>query len=91
MKKINCHRHGAQGFGLVCTHVAHAIDKNQQVGFFWGDDIDLARPDAWCKSCEKRLIALKGASSEQWFIECEYKMLCAKCWDEAKLVCGGYK
>ncbi|MFO0681195.1 MAG: hypothetical protein U0234_04045 [Sandaracinus sp.] len=28
--------HGRQGIGLACTHVAHAIDSGEQVGFFWG-------------------------------------------------------
>ena len=83
-KATTCSRHGAQGIGLVCTHVAHAIDSGEQVGFFWGDDTDTARPDAWCVQCERALIALDGASSEQWFLEAEFKILCAACWDEAK-------
>ena len=89
-KTTDCHRHGSQGIGLVCTHIAHAIDSNAQVGFFWGDDTDTARPDAWCSECEKALVALKGASSEDWFKEAEFKILCAGCWDEAKAVCGGF-
>ena len=90
MKKTNCPTHGEQGIGIVCTHIAHAIDKGEKVGFFWGDDEDLARPDAWCSDCEKKLIELNGASSEQWFIDCDYKILCAACWDEAKAICGGF-
>ena len=79
-----CSRHGAQGIGPVCTHVAHAIDSGDQVGFFWGDDIDTARPDAWCLQCNRALIALNGGSSEKWFVAAEFKILCAACWDEAK-------
>ena len=79
-----CSRHGTQGIGLVCTHVAHAIDSGEKVGFFWGGDTDTARPDAWCLQCERALIALDGASSEQWFVKAEFKILCAGCWDEAK-------
>lgn len=85
-KKANCRKHGLQGIGLVCTHVAHAIDSGADVGFFWGDDTDTARPDAWCASCERKLLALKGAPSDRWFVECDYKVLCAACWDEAKRV-----
>lgn len=90
MKKIHCQIHGEQGIGLVCTHIAHAIDKGEKVGFYWGDDVDLSRPDAWCSECEKKLLALNGASSEQWYIEADFKIFCSSCWDEAKAVCGGF-
>ena len=80
-----CPAHGRQGIGLACTHVAHAIDSGARVGFFWGDDTDIARPDAWCTACNEKLLALRGASSERWFEEADFKILCAACWDEAKL------
>jgi len=83
-RETNCRTHGRQGIGIVCTHLAHAIDSGAQVGFFWGDDTDTARPDAWCFACEQALVALEGASSEKWFVDCDYKILCAGCWDEAK-------
>jgi hypothetical protein len=85
-KTAHCSKHGVRGIGLVCTHVAHAIDSGAEVGFFWGDDTDTARPDAWCAACERKLVALAGASSERWFVEAEFKILCASCWDEAKWV-----
>lgn len=83
-RSADCPRHGRQGIGLVCTHVAHAIDSDAHVGFFWGDNTDTARPDAWCFECEKALGALNGSSSEQWFVAAQFKILCAACWDEAK-------
>jgi hypothetical protein len=75
----------------VCTHIAHAIDSGQHVGFFWGDDTDTARPDAWCSECEQALRNLPpGASSEAWFVACDFKVLCSACWDHAKSVlCDG--
>ena len=81
-----CPTHGNQGIGLVCTHVAHAIDSGVQVGFFWGDDSDTARPDAWCSACERALRALDGKSSEAWFIAAQFKIICAGCWDVARHV-----
>jgi hypothetical protein len=85
MNELTCPQHGRQGIGLVCTHIAHAVDSGQQVGFFWGDDTDTARPDAWCRACEQALLAVpKGASTEQWFLKCDYKVFCAACWDCAK-------
>jgi hypothetical protein len=90
MKKVNCTSHGEQGIDLVCKHVAVAVDSGARVGFFWGDDTDTARPDVWCSECEKTLLALNGRSSEKWFLEAEFKVFCAKCWDQAKAVCGGF-
>jgi hypothetical protein len=89
-KSTECSLHGTQGIALVCTHVAHAVDRGEKCGFYWGTNIDTARPDAWCSECEKALVALAGASSEQWFEDGEFKIFCAACWDEAKVVCGGF-
>ncbi len=88
--QTNCGAHGKQGIGLVCEHIAFAMDRGEKVGFFWGDDTDTARPDAWCSKCEQALVALNGASCEQWFVNARFKIFCAKCWDEAKVVCGGF-
>lgn len=73
----------------MCEHIAVGVDKREAVGFYWGDDTDHARPDAWCAECEAALVALDGASSEQWFINARFKIFCARCWDEAREVCGG--
>src|SRR5687768_2312276 len=87
MKEVQCERHGRNGIGLVCVHIAHAVDTGGQVGFFWGDDEDTARPDAWCWECELALRAIPaGASSAAWFENCDYKIFCAACWDHAKAV-----
>jgi hypothetical protein len=88
--EANCAVHGPQGIGLVCEHSAFAVDHGEKVGFFWGDETDTARPDAWCSKCEQAIIALAGASSEQLFKDARCKIFCAKCWDEAKVVCGGF-
>jgi hypothetical protein len=84
-REAQCPRHGRQGIGLVCTHIAHAVDAGVSVGFFWGDDADLARPDAWCRACETALLAVpKGDATDAWFRACEFEIFCAACWDEAK-------
>jgi hypothetical protein len=83
--RVACPEHGLQGIGLVCTHIAHAIQSGAPVGFFWGDDTDTARPDAWCRACEQALRAIPtGHSTEEWFLRCDYKVFCAACWDRAK-------
>ena len=84
---VTCPQHGRQGIGLVCTHIAHAVDSGQLVGFSWGDETDTARPDAWCWACEQGLRAVpRGQSTEAWFLACDYKIFCAACWDHAKEV-----
>jgi hypothetical protein len=89
-RQIQCPLHGREGIGLVCEHIALAVDQGGRAGFFWGDDTDTARPDAWCSHCERALRDLEGASSEQWFQGAKFKIFCAKCWDEAKRICGGF-
>jgi hypothetical protein len=85
MNELTCPQHGRQGIGLVCTHIAHAVDSGERVGFFCGDETDTARPDAWCKACEVALLAVpQGESTADWFHKCDYKIFCAGCWDEAK-------
>jgi hypothetical protein len=79
---INCCMHGDQGIGLVCIHAAIAIDSGESSGFFWSDNTDLARPDAWCSMCEQRLV--REGWSESWFKDADFKILCAACWDLAK-------
>ena len=87
MAEVSCTKHGRQGIGLVCTHIAHAVESGDPVGFFWGDDTDTARPDAWCSDCERALRQIpNGATTAAWFKNCEFKVLCAACWDHAKSV-----
>lgn len=74
-----CEKHGTQGIGLVCRHILQAKDP---VGFFWSDDSDQARPDAWCNDCEEKLV--KEEFSEAWFEQAGFQAICALCWDEAK-------
>jgi hypothetical protein len=90
-KSVSCSIHGTHGIGLVCVHVANGLLRGDQVGFYWSDNTDLARPDAWCKDCETALRHPNDTSSEVWLANADFKMLCALCWDEAKAVCGGFK
>ena len=80
-----CVRHGNQGFGIVCVHVGKAIDSGEQIGFFWSPDPEMARPFAWCAACEDYLDKNHGDVEELAKVA-EFKIICAKCWDEAKAV-----
>lgn len=88
-KQVSCPQHGRQGIGLVCSHIARAVDTDEKVGFFWGDDTDTARPDAWCYDCEQALLAVDlNDPTDTWFQSCGFVIFCAACWDEAKLSQG---
>ena len=88
-QKVECAKHGQQHFALTCVHVAMAIDSGKKVGFYWGDETDLGRPDAWCAACEKKVQENGGVWSDELFKQADFKFLCVKCWDEAKLVLYG--
>ena len=84
-KYIECALHGKQEIGLLCTHLAHSLLDRIPVGFHEFDDADLSRPDAWCDECEKTEKQIEtDQDQEDWFTSCDYKILCAACWDEAK-------
>ncbi len=89
MEKIECSLHGKQIRGRVCTHIAHAVDKGECVGFYW-DDEDPNEPIAWCAECDAKYLALDGASCQQWVTECDFKDFCLTCWTDAKQICGGF-
>ncbi len=84
-KQIECGLHGKQEIGLLCTNLAHSLLNQTKVGFHEYDDADLGRPDAWCDACHQQLHLVKtDKEQEQWFLNCDYKLLCVCCWDEAK-------
>jgi hypothetical protein len=86
--RIECARHGEQDLGIVCIHVARAVDSGAQVGFFWSSDPEMARPFAWCAACEQYLNNHDGDVASLAKVA-QFKILCAKCWDEAKAVLYG--
>jgi hypothetical protein len=79
---VECARHGWQGFGIVCVHVARAVDSGERVGFFESPDPEMARPFAWCAACE-RYLNEHGGDVGRLAPVAEFKILCAGCWDEA--------
>jgi hypothetical protein len=80
-----CEQHGLQGVGLACQHIVAAYRQQQaSVGFYWSDDKDQARPDAWCDACEAALV--KHEWNEAWHLAAGFQTLCALCWDDAKCI-----
>lgn len=84
-KHIECTKHGQQEMALLCTHLAHSLLNRISIGFHEYDSGDTGRPDAWCNTCEEAWSQTKTeADREQWFIDCQHKIVCISCWDEAK-------
>lgn len=84
---IECALHGQQGMALLCTHLAHSLHHRNPVGFFEYDTGDTGRPDAWCNTCEEVWNQTQTeADREQWFLDCQHKLVCVSCWDEAKIL-----
>lgn len=84
-EKAYCNTHGLQGFGLLCAHLAHNLKNKTKIGFHEHDEGDTARPDAWCDTCEARWDLTETENErEQWFLDCDFKIICENCWDEAK-------
>jgi|GEM_PF-244460 len=82
---ITCAIHGQQAMALLCTHLAHSLHHRNPQGFFEYDTGDTGRPDAWCNSCEEAWsLTQTEADREQWFVNCQHKLVCVSCWDEAK-------
>lgn len=86
-KYIECTTHGKQAMALLCTHLAHSLHHRNPLGFFEYDAGDTGRPDAWCNTCEEAWnLTQTEADREQWFIDCQHKLVCVSCWDEAKIL-----
>jgi hypothetical protein len=59
-------------------------DRPWKYSFWWADDPDNPRPDAWCSECEAKVQETNG----EWCDESEafagVKLLCGACYDSAK-------
>jgi hypothetical protein len=88
--EVNCKHHGKQEIGLLCTHLAHSLVDGVKCGFNndgSNQEQELGRPDAWCNNCNSfYLQTTSDEEYEKWFTESDFKILCVKCWDEAKVI-----
>src|SRR5688572_29619949 len=85
---VKCSEHGVQQATFVCQHIVASLPAGESAGFFWAQDPDNPRPDAWCRACEERVRATGG----EWTEECEslaaVKLLCGACYDRARALSG---
>ena len=85
-KLVNCCRHGMQPETFVCNHIVETLTDNQPRGFWWANDPDNDRPDAWCTECNTRLRDNGGEWNEEIETFAHVRLLCGCCYDSAKAV-----
>lgn len=76
---VECGEHGLSYATFVCRHLAHGSGR----GFFYNDDPDDSRPDAWCAECDAVMMA-DGGWNEENEKSAGITLLCAGCYDQAK-------
>ena len=88
-RTICCAEHGDQDATFVCQHILLMLRDRVPRGFFWADDSDVPRPDAWCEACNVAVAQTGG----EWTAESEalagVTMICGACYDRAKRVNAG--
>ena len=80
---MSCSKHGEQSITLVCAHIAESADTGNRVGFFWSREDDQKFPDAWCGTCNLKLINL-DAWTKEMFDHASFKVTCSECYKEIR-------
>jgi hypothetical protein len=83
-KQVDCCEHGKQQATFVCNHIVESLHDETPRGFWWANDPENPRPDAWCSDCEERLKANGGDWSEEIEELAHIRLLCGMCYDNAK-------
>ena len=84
MSKIHCCDHGEQDETFVCQHIVQSLTEGTPKGFWWAAESDQHRPDAWCTLCEELVLKAGGEWTESVLSFAQVRLLCAKCYDDAK-------
>jgi hypothetical protein len=83
-RTVHCEEHGSQQETFVCQHIKEGLTEGQPYGFWWSDDPENARPDAWCTMCNKLVSENEGEWTDELLEIVQVKLLCGRCYDEAK-------
>lgn len=81
---VICETHGRGPETFVCQHIVAGLLQRKRVGFFWADDPEASRPDAWCAACNDRVARQGGEWMGEALAHLKAKLLCGYCYDEAK-------
>ncbi|MGI9341500.1 MAG: hypothetical protein ACR2QV_01535 [Gammaproteobacteria bacterium] len=83
---IACDEHGQQQATCVCQHIVQTLADGEPRGFWWANDPDSARPDAWCSECEARVQDTGGEWNDENEGFAGVTLMCGACYDRAKEV-----
>ena len=83
---VECAEHGEQQATYVCQHIVQTLKDGKARGFWWADDPDNPRPDAWCSECEAKVQETNGEWNDESEAFAGVKLLCGACYDRAKQI-----
>ncbi len=81
---VECDEHGKQQATYVCQHTVQTLIDKKPRGFWWSNDADNPRPDAWCSECEVKIQETDGEWNDESEAFASIKLLCGACYDKAK-------
>jgi hypothetical protein len=80
---VECSSHGVQPSTFVCQHLFGTLSSRQAVGFWWSQEDDSERPDAWCTACKEQLESTDQQWTPQTVKFVHPKLICGACYDVA--------
>jgi hypothetical protein len=83
-RRIHCEVHGDQQATFVCQHIVRSLREDRPYGFFWAEDPESARPDAWCTACNEQVASTGGDWTEESEAFAGVTLICGACYDRAK-------
>lgn len=83
-RHVECDEHGKQEATYVCQHIVQTLRDGQPRGFWWANDPDSSRPDAWCSDCEAKVQNTGGEWNDENEAFAGVNLLCGACYDKAK-------
>lgn len=83
---VECCLHGEQQETFVCQHIVQTLNDEIPRGFWWADNPENPRPDAWCSECEAMVQRTGGEWNDESEAFAQVKLLCGVCYDQAKQV-----
>ncbi len=85
-KVVECCVHGEQQATYVCQHIVETLHDGIPRGFWWANDPENSRPDAWCSACESMVQKTNGEWNDESESFAKATLLCGACYDRAKLI-----
>ncbi len=90
-RTVECDEHGPQPETFVCQHIVQGLVEGRPYGFWWADDPENSRPDAWCTACNDLLKKHGGEWNDTTESFAGVKLLCGACYDTARAANLGRK